>query len=464
MFKSKQDFFGFVKNKSVGIIGMGISHIPLIELLIEKGALITVYDKKSPSELGNEYNNFKTKGVKFNLGDDYLCSLKGDIIFKTPGIRFDNPSILKAENNGSIITSEMEVFFEICTCPIIAVTGSDGKTTTTTLISKIIEKTGKKCYLGGNIGTPLLPIVEKINENDVVVVELSSFQLQSMKKSPHIAVVTNISPNHLDYHKTYQEYIDAKKAIFNYQSYEDILVVNAENEITNSFADEAKGRVIKFSSKKQLDCGCYLLGGNLYSNFNGENKLLFSANNIKIPGIHNVENYLAAICATLQFNNSGASKEVATTFGGVEHRIEFVRSLNDISFYNSSIDSSPNRSIATLSVFDKKVIMICGGKDKGIPYDEIGPVILDKVKHLILIGATSKKIHEAVINAAKSRGEALSIKIDTATSYEEAVATAYKSANTGDVVVLSPASTSFDMFKNFEERGNLFKKIVMSLK
>lgn len=446
------EFKKSVKGKNISVIGVGISNKPLIKFLADAGSNVTAYDKRTKEQLGDTYTQLSALGVNFVLGENYLDQVSGEIIFKTPGLRYDHPSLLAAKENGSVITSEMELFFEVCPANIIAVTGSDGKTTTTTLIHKMMQKQGYKTWLGGNIGNPLLTETENINENDWVILELSSFQLHTMKKSPKIAVITNISPNHLDMHKDYQEYIDAKKNIMLYQDKNSKLIVNASNSVTAEIGNEAKGALMSFSSKENADitlCENYIC-------VNG--KKVLNIADIKIMGMHNVENYMAAIGAVWGLVDEETIIDIAKTFGGVEHRIELVRELDGVRYYNSSIDSSPNRTINTLKVFDKKVIMISGGKDKGIPYDEIGPSIKEKVKVLILIGKTADNIEEA----AKKAG-ARDVEIIRCSSYEEVVKTAHSKASSGDIVLLSPASTSFDMFSNFEERGNLFKKLVNEL-
>ena len=448
-------FKSYIKGKNISVIGIGISNRPLIDLLLSFGATVTAYDKKTENELGETATELKQKGVKLILGENYLDSVSGDIIFKTPGLRFDHPALLKAKQNGAVITSEMEVFVELCPSKIIAVTGSDGKTTTTTLIYKMLEKQGFKAYLGGNIGTPLLSKVEEMKESDYVVLELSSFQLHTMKKSPHIAVMTNITPNHLDMHKDYKEYIDAKKNIMLYQGKDDVLVVNDANDVTSEIGKEAKGILKTFSSK--ADAQVSLNDGVIYYG----NEEILNIKDIKIPGHHNVENYMAAIGAVYGIVSKETIINIAKTFGGVEHRIEFVREIDGVKYYNSSIDSSPNRTINTLNVFKEPVVLIAGGKDKGIPYDEIGEPIINHVKSLILIGATSGVIYDAVKKAMEKTGKTIPVFFET--EYENAVLRAKDEAESGDVVLLSNASTSFDRFKNFEERGNLFKELINKL-
>ena len=455
---NKLDEFKYnVAGKNITVIGIGISNLPLIKYLVSLGANVTACDRRSAEDLGENYTELEKLGVKFNLGDGYLNNLSGDMIFKTPGMRYDVPELLKAKENGSIVTSEMEVFFEVCPSHIIAVTGSDGKTTTTTLIHKMMTDAGYKTWLGGNIGNPLLTDTEKMKENDWIILELSSFQLHTMRKSPEIAVITNISPNHLDMHKDYKEYIDAKKNIMLYQNEGDTLIVNADNQVTADIGKSANGAVKYFSRNGMADV---YLDGNIIKRGIVE---ILNIKDIKIPGMHNVENYMAAIAAVSGLVSKEVIVNVAKTFGGVEHRIELVRTLDGVKYYNSSIDSSPNRTINTLRVFPNKVIMIAGGKDKGIPYDEIGPALAEHVKVLILIGATSDKIQEALDAEINKTGNGKDIEVIRATSYEDAVNTARSKAHAGDVVLLSPASTSFDMFRNFEERGNLFKKIVNEL-
>lgn len=447
-----KDFEKNMKDKNITVIGVGISNKPLIEYLVSLDAEVSACDKRTAEKLGDTYDWLKGLGVKFYGGEDYLEHIKGDIVFKTPGLRYDVPQLNAARERGAVVTSEMEVFFEVCPAHIIAVTGSDGKTTTTTLIHKMMSAQGHKTWVGGNIGNPLLVQTKNMTENDWVILELSSFQLHTMRKSPEIAVITNISPNHLDMHKDYEEYIDAKKNIMLYQKPEDKLIVNMDNDVTNKIGKEARGRVEYFSRTKKADV--YLENGII---MRGDEPVLH-IEDIKIPGMHNVENYMTAIAAVEGLVDDSVITEVAKEFGGVEHRIELVRTLDGVRYYNSSIDSSPNRTMNTLNVFPQKVILISGGKDKGIPYDAIGKPITEHVKTLILIGATTDKIEEAVEAAGGEQPEIIKLN-----SYEEVVKTAREKAVSGDVVLLSPASTSFDMFKNFEERGKLFKKLVNEL-
>ncbi len=438
-----------MKNKEVCVIGIGISHLPLIEYLAGLGAFVTACDKRNREDFGETAERLESLGVTLKLGEDYLSELSGDVIFKTPGMRPDVPELVEARKKGITVTTEMEVFMSLCPAPITAVTGSDGKTTTTTLIGKLLSMAGFRTHVGGNIGKPLLPEIDSIAPEDRVVLELSSFQLQTMTKSPHVAVVTNITPNHLDYHKDYQEYIDAKMNLLLYQKPGDVAILNGDNEVTA--AAEAKGKRLTFS--RQGEATVMLEEGII--TFQGEP--ILDSRDIRIPGMHNVENYMAAIAAVYPQVPKEVIRDCAKSFGGVAHRIEFVRELQGVSFYNSSIDSSPNRTLNTLRVFSRPVVLIAGGKDKGIPYEDLGPAISEHVKALVLIGATAGVIAEVAEKAAPS------VPVQFAASYEEAVMMAKNAASAGDVVLLSNASTSFDMFKNFEERGNLFKDLVNRL-
>lgn len=450
-------FHNQIKGRKVDVIGIGISNRPLIAHLADHGAQVTACDRRTREELGEDvYRELANKGVQFSLGDTYLNSLEGDIIFKTPGMRFDVPQLVEARKRGAQVTSEMEVFFQVCPANIIAVTGSDGKTTTTTLIYNMLKQEGYKTWVGGNIGTPLLIQADAIGKDDWVVLELSSFQLHTMRQSAQTAVITNISPNHLDMHKDYQEYIDAKKNIYLYQKEGDRLILNYDNDVTREIGKE---RPCIYFSKTNEQAPVHLKDGWIVRN----GAPVLAVQDIKIPGMHNVENYMTAIAAVGDLVSVDTIRSVAKNFGGVEHRIEYVRTVGGVKYYNSSIDSSPNRTMNTLKVFPKKVILIAGGKDKGIPYDGIGAPIAEHVKGLVLIGATADKIEEAVYHVYKSQGRECDIPVLRANTYEEAVGAARSLAKEGDTVILSPASTSFDMFKNFEERGKLFKKIVNRL-
>ena len=455
------EYLDTLKGKKVAVLGIGISNTPLIKMLLRAGIRVTACDKRERAAFDNgQLDDLEASGAMVYLGEDYLEHLKGqDVIFRTPGLRPDLPQIQAAVEEGVQLTSEMETFFRVCPCPIIGVTGSDGKTTTTTIIAKLLETAGYTVHLGGNIGKPLLPEAGSMKETDIAVVELSSFQLMTMRLSPHISVVTNLAPNHLDVHKSMDEYIEAKKNIFTHQGREDRLILNGDNEITRSFVPTAAGEVTLFSRKeKPEDHGVFLQNGAIWvKNGKGERQVL-PCQDILLPGDHNVENYMAAIGAVDGLVPDGVIRSFAKEFGGVEHRIELVRELDGVRYYNDSIASSPTRTMAGLKCFPEKVILIAGGYDKHIPFDTLGPAILEHVKLLVLTGATASKIRAAVEEApGYQEGKP---EIREYEDFREAVEAARKSARPGDVVILSPACASFDKFRNFMERGNTFKSIV----
>lgn len=454
-----EEYLESLQNKTVAVIGIGVSNRPLINLLRSRGIAVTACDKKTRETLGAVGDQLEANGVALRLGEDYLENLTEDVIFRTPGMRPDLPQLTAAVARGSILTSEMEVFFDVCPCPKIAVTGSDGKTTTTTIIAELLRAAGKTVHLGGNIGHPLLAETGGMKEDDVAVLELSSFQLMTMTCSPHIAVLTNLAPNHLDVHKDYAEYISAKENNFTHQTEKDVAVFNADNADSVTSSVKAMGHIRWFSRQKELEEGVFLRRDAIIVRHDGQEREVMKTADIKLPGVHNIENYMAAIAAVDGMVNDEIIRRFAREFGGVEHRIELVRTRNGVRWYNDSIASSPSRTIAGLNSFPGKVILIAGGKDKGIPYDSIGPVINEHVKLLILCGATAGVIRAATEQA----GNFTSLPIMEVEDYHQAVAMADNAAKEGDVVILSPASTSFDRFANFMERGRVFKEIVNAL-
>ncbi len=443
-----------LQHKKITVLGIGVSNLPLIGFLAQCGAEVTACDRQTAENLQEQMDALSAYDIHYCLGEGYMDNLGGEIIFKTPGMRYDLPALVRAKENGSQITSEMEVFFELCPCKMIAVTGSDGKTTTTTLISEILKQAGHTVWVGGNIGNPLIGQIEQIGKNDIVILELSSFQLHTMQASPDVAVITNLAPNHLDWHADMDEYLLAKKNIFLHQKPEDLLVLNLDNAITRGLESEAKGKVSWFSATQQDICGAYLKDGVIY--LNGEAYL--NAADIRVPGAHNVENYMTAIAATQGLASRDDVEYVAKNFGGVEHRIEFVREVRGVKFYNDSIASSPSRARAGLRSFDQKVILIAGGYDKHLDYTAFGVDVKENVKKLVLVGATSDKIEAAALAAGMPAADI--VRCD---AFDGAIQKAYALAKHGDVVILSPASASFDLFKNFMQRGQAFKEIVHSL-
>ena len=448
-----EEYFSSLKDKKIAVLGLGVSNRPLVRLLLEFGCDVIGCDKTPREKLDDEVLALEKAGCKLHVGETYLDGVEADIVFRTPGMHPSNPAIEALRARGAEVTSEMEVFFEVCPCTLLAVTGSDGKTTTTTLVSEMLKAAGKTVWLGGNIGTPLLPLVREMKETDYAVVELSSFQLMDMKRSPARAVITNLAPNHLDIHKDMAEYIEAKTNIFRYQDEKGLLILNADNAITSGFRGNGTTRF--FSRQKEADV-CVTDGVICR---HGEKVL--PVGDILIPGVHNVENYMAAIAMVEGLVDDETIRHVAKTFGGVEHRIELVRVKDGVKFYNDSIASSPSRTIAGLRSFPEKVILIAGGYDKHIPYDVLGPEICKHVKKLFLGGATGEKIRQAVISCPEYDSQKLEI-MDCG-SFEPAVRAAAAAAKAGDVVLMSPASAAFDQFKNFMVRGEYYKKLVKEL-
>ena len=454
-----------IEGKRVAVIGLGVSNIPLVRYLLKLNALITVFDKRTIEKLDIYLcDEFASKGVAFSLGEDYLSKLEGfDYIFRSPSMRPDIKEVVAEVERGAILTSEIEMLLELCPSKVIGVTGSDGKTTTTTLIYQMLCENGYHCYLGGNIGTPLFSFIDEMTPEDFVVLELSSFQLMTCKKSPQIAVITNISPNHLDIHKDYDEYINAKKNVFMHQSENNLLVINFDNAITKEFDKEAKGKVRFFSSHHELQNGVTLEENDsiIYICENGDKREVIKSEEVKLIGRHMLEDCCTAIATVKDLVSITSMKNVLSTFTGVEHRNELVRTVNGVVWRNDSIGSSPSRTIAGLIAFNEKVILIAGGYDKHLDYTELGDYIVSKVKALVLMGQTSEKIKEATLNALKNKDlPEDTLPIIECQSLEEAVNEAKDIATPGDTVFFSPASASFDMFKNFEERGKKFKDLV----
>ena len=459
------EFNKYLCGRRIAVIGLGVSNIPLIDYLHEFKSDVTFFDGREIDQIDKTVvDKIVNYGMKFSFGKDYLNKLNGfELIFRSPSCLPTRPELEEEAKRGAIITTEVEMVIELCPCKVIGITGSDGKTTTTTLISEILKQDGYTVHLGGNIGTPLFTKISEMLPEDIVVLELSSFQLMNMKISPHISVVTNITPNHLNVHKDYEEYIEAKKNIYKYQNENDLLILNYDNEITRTFGNDAKSKVIFFSSKNKISHG-YIVDDLIIKYCNdGLREHIFDTKNMKLRGMHNFENACAAIAATKNLVKKQSIDAVLTEFKGVEHRLELIKETEKrIKWYNDSVSSSPTRTIAGLEAFAlKNIILITGGYDKNLDYDVIGKPIVDNCKALILLGQTSDKIRNAVqkelILSKKN------LEIIQCENLRQVVIEAEKISKPGDIVLFSPASASFDMFKNFEERGNIFKQYVNEL-
>ena len=452
MISAFEQYFTALRGKKIAVLGLGVSNRPLVRLLLEFGCDVLGCDRTPREKLDPEVLQLEAMGCKLSVGDKYLDGVEADILFRTPGMHPGNPAIVSLAEKGAQVTSEMEVFFEVCPCTILAITGSDGKTTTTTLVSEMLKAQGYTVWVGGNIGTPLLPLVRQMKAEDFAVVELSSFQLMDMTRSPERAIITNLAPNHLDIHKDMDEYVESKKNIFRYQDETGLLILNADNAITSGFRGNGETRF--FSRQGQahvcLQDGVICRGG----------EPVLNTADILLPGVHNIENYMAAIAMVEGLVEDATIRQVAKNFGGVEHRIELVRIKDGVRFYNDSIASSPSRTIAGLRSFKEKVILIAGGYDKHIPYDVLGPEICAHVKKLFLGGATGPQIRAAVENCGDFSGQ---VEIVDCENFEAAVRAAAAAAESGDIILMSPASAAFDQFKNFMVRGEFFKKIVKEL-
>ncbi|MCL2885136.1 MAG: UDP-N-acetylmuramoyl-L-alanine--D-glutamate ligase [Oscillospiraceae bacterium] len=449
-------FFASLRGKRVAVCGLGSNNTPVVRQLLELGALVEARDRCSREQLGDTADDLERAGAVLCLGDGYLDGLENaDLILRTPGMKPYLPAFEAARRRSITVTSEMELFFELCPAPIYAVTGSDGKTTTTTVIAGLLDAGGRRVFLGGNIGRPLLPLVEQMKADDAAVVELSSFQLTRMTCSPHVSVVTNVAPNHLDWHTDMAEYIDAKRNIVAHQTSADRAVLNADNAVTAGFVQDTRAQVFPFSRKGSLPCGAWVQYGVIYAAAPGETPVaVMPTADIRLPGQHNVENYLAAFAAVWGEVAPPLLAAFARSFGGVPHRCELARELHGVRWYNDSIGTSPSRTIAGLEAFDKPVILIAGGYDKHLDYAPLGAAAKGRVKHAVLLGATADKIAAALPR---------SVPVTRVADMAGAVASAAALAQEGDIVFMSPASASFDMYKNFEERGEDFKRLVGEL-
>ena len=453
------DYIDYLRGKRIGVIGFGVSNQPLVRVLLRNGCDVTVCDRRERAQLGAAGDEAAAQGAKFALGADYLEHLDFDVIFRTPGVLPIVPQLRKAAQNGAILTSEMEAFCNLCPCRILAITGSDGKTTTSTITAELLRAQGYTVHLGGNIGTPLFDRIADIRPDDFAVLELSSFQLHSMHCAPDVAIITNISPNHLDVHPDLEDYVSAKCSIYRGQRPDGVLVLNARDAHTPRFAAEAPGSVRYFSSIGPVENGVYCSDGVIYRAHGGKAEKLIDVSDIRIPGAHNVENYMAAFAATDGL--VGQCVQVARSFAGVPHRMERIRELNGITFINDSIASSPTRTIAGLHALPKPPVIILGGHDKHIPFDELGDEICLHAKAAVVVGETAQRI-AAAIRGSKFYDPG-KLPLVEAQDFRAAVETAYRLAQPGDTVTLSPACSSFDFFKNFAERGDTFRAIVESL-
>ena len=458
-----EEFNEYIKFRKVAIIGLGVSNLPLLDDMYHKKARVTVFDERNIEKIPKHImDKITSYGFGFSFGKNCLENLKGfDVIFRSPSCLPTKFELQQEENRGAIVTTEIEMLMKMCPCKIIGVTGSDGKTTTTSLIHAILQKAGYHAFLGGNIGTPLFTKLSEMMPEDIVVLELSSFQLMGMEISPDIAVMTNVTPNHLNIHKDYEEYIQAKKNIFKYQNENGILILNHDNEIIKNCEKEANGKVIFFSRQEKLDNG-FMVDGRVIKECEDKiRKHIFNGEDAILRGNHNLENIATAIAATKTLVPIETAVEAIQEFKPVEHRIELVREIDQVKWYNDSASSSPTRTLSGLHAFDEDIVLIAGGYDKNLDYEPLAKPIVEKVKALLLIGQTSGKIFDVVKEELESQNKDLPIYM--CENLAQTVTMAKKLAKPGNVVLFSPASASFDMFKDFADRGNQFKKLVNEL-
>lgn len=460
--KFKED----IKGKNIAVLGIGTSNIPAIKYLSSLGANISARDKNEDIiEKHKELLN--CSNVEFVLGEGYLSNLSDfDYILRSPGIKPFLPEIEMAVKSGVKLTSEIELLFELAPCKIIGVTGSAGKTTTVTLINEFLKNSEHKIWLGGNIGNSLFDKLDEMSSDDLIVLELSSFQLMTMKESPNISLITSIYEDHLDYHRSFDEYVEAKTNIFKYQESEDTFVVNLDDEFSNMFMKKIKenninSKILYFSTKNICKNGAFFKDNAIYISINGEETKVIDVENVNLIGEKNYANICSAICCVLDFVDIDSISKTLREFKGVEHRLEYVDTKYGVKYYNDSISTTPGKAMAAFTSFNKKIILIAGGSDKNLDYSPIGNNIINCAKILILLGNTSKKIKDAVENA--SNFENSDLKIYEVSSMSKAVNLARKVSKDGDIVVMSPASASFDLYKNYKERGKDFKNLVYSL-
>lgn len=457
------EFNEYIKFRKVAVIGLGVSNLPLLDYLHDKKSTVTIFDDRNIDELPKEIvEKITNYGFNFSFGKNSLEKLQNfDLIFRSPSCLPTKPELQAEIKRGAIVTTEIELLMKMCPSKIIGVTGSDGKTTTTSLIYAILKDAGYNTYLGGNIGTPLFTKLEEIQPEDIVVLELSSFQLMGMEVSPNIAVITNITPNHLNIHKDFEEYIDAKKNIFKFQNENDILILNYDNEITKNCSKEANGKVIFFSGKEKLDNGYIIDEGIIKICVDKIRKHILNVDEVILRGEHNYENIATALAATSTLVDLDIAIQTVKNFKPVAHRLEFVRELDGVKWYNDSASSSPTRTLAGINSYKEEIVLIAGGYDKNLDYKPLAKPILDKVSTLILMGQTSGKIFDCVKEEMEKENKKIPIYV--VDDLDNAIKTAKKYAKPNQVVLFSPASASFDMFKNAVQRGELFKEKVNKL-
>ena len=441
--------------EKVLVIGAARSGLAGAEFLAKQGNQVVLTDMKQAVQV----DNLAELGVSFVWGEQPdVEAIKPDYIVMSPGVPLTIPPVKYAKEHGIPVIGELELAYRNCKAPFAAITGTNGKTTTTTLIGELMKKTGRQVFVGGNIGVPIITYADKLQEEDIVVAEVSSFQLETVESfCPHLALMINLTPDHLDRHGDMAGYLAAKARIFENQKESDYLVLNYDDEALRELAPQSRGKVIFFSQKHKLEEGVYLDGRKVMLALNGESLFICNADEIAIKGKHNLENAMGAIVfAYLSGVRAEDIRDVLMTFQGVEHRLEPVRTLNEVLYINDSKGTNPDSTIKAIEAYDRPIVIILGGKNKGVPFTELAGLVKQRVKKAVLVGQAKEELAEA-LDAADFNDY---VRTE---SFEEAVTKAAELAEPGDIVLLSPACTSWDMFSSFEERGRLFKKLVMEL-
>ncbi|MBT6226119.1 MAG: UDP-N-acetylmuramoyl-L-alanine--D-glutamate ligase [Candidatus Scalindua sp.] len=453
------------KGKKITVMGLGLfgGGVGAVKYLVSQGAEVTVTDLKSAEELSASLKRLDDLPVKFKLGKhDEEDFVNVDMLVVSPAVPDDSKFLEIAFKNSIRIDSELSIFFRLCPAPIIGITGSNGKSTTTSLLGEMLKESGIKTWVGGNIGISLLENLKEIKPDDVVVLEISSFQLEYLARieaSPHISIVTNIAPNHLDRHKTMENYIGIKKAIIHYQQEDDYAIMNYDDPILKKW--ETKGHRLWFSTTKELKHGAFLKNNEIIINHNSKRTVIPCSTQINIKGIHNWQNIMAAsYAATLMHADVESIKNAITGFTGLEHRLEYVHTINEVQYYNDSKATTPEAAIAGIKAFDSPTILIAGGYDKQVSLHQFAQECVRNTKCVILIGDTAKTIQKLIQDI---KGEKTKPEVHMAASLDESVKKAFEVAEPGDIVLLSPACASFGMFTNYEERGKKFKELVSQL-
>lgn len=464
--KRDGDLTGAFTDQRVTIIGLAREGTALAQFLVEQGATVTASDLRSAEALADSLVALEGLPIRFVLGSHPEHILEVDTLFVSPGVPLEAPIVAEARRRGVPISSETQLFTRLCPAPIVGITGSSGKTTTTALVGEMMKVSGFRTWVGGNIGQPLIGYLSQIEPGDRVVMELSSFQLEIMRWSPPIAAILNITPNHLDRHLSMEAYIAAKENILRYQGASDVAVLGYDNPVTRDLAERCRGRVLFFSQHHPVVEGACLWDERIIVRLTGQEWDVCATDDIRLLGGHNVDNVLAA-CALAAAAGAGAEAlaSAVTSFTGVAHRLELVRELNGVRYYNDSIATTPERTVAALRSFDAPIILLAGGRDKHLPWQEMAELTLRRVRHLVLFGEAAPIIERAVTQSRKDLPPSATTMegVQRVTTLEEAMTVAARLARPGDVVLLAPGGTSFDAFRDFAERGERFRKLVEAL-